>query len=182
MFHCSLIGMGGLSALLAAASWAPQDRTGGAPSDQAGSDAVLVAWQGPDSAVTERGYFRVQEEEDWIKLWERHIGKPAERDNIGRPFMPRVNFERCMVVAIFQGEGWNSNGVTVESISQDDERILLRFDESTYQTAGIDGGGVKCRAFGIFVLPKSDKPIVIEENVQGLIGHPAQWRERARLQ
>ncbi len=173
----------GLVILLTAASWKSRQQTAAPPEATASSDpAVLVAWQGPDSAVTEPGYFRVGRQEDWVKLWEKHIGKPAQRDNVGRPFMPRVNFDRCMVVAIFKGDGWNSNGVTIESVSQDDERILLRFDESTFQTAGVDGGGVKCRAFGIFVLPRSDKPVVIEENVQGLKDHPDKWKERARLQ
>jgi hypothetical protein len=171
-----------LGVLLVAASQSSGQRTSEAAAEIAdvASLAPLVTWQGPDSAVAQAGYFRIADEEGWVKLWERHVGEPAKRDNISRPFMPRVNFDRCMVVAIFKGDATNSNGVTVESVSQDDERVLLRIDESTYQTSGPDGGGVKCRPFGIFVLPKSAKPVVIEENVQGLKDQPEKWKERAR--
>ncbi len=35
--------------------------------------------------------------------------------------------------------------------------------------------------YGFFVLPRSPKPVVLEENVQSLLGEPPVWREQARL-
>jgi len=96
-----------------------------------------------------------------------------------------VNFDKCMVVAIFQGKSWNSNGVTCYSVQDQGDTVLFRFDEDTYQTMsaepGGNGGGVNVTAYGIFVLPRTTKPLIIEENVQNVIGQPPNWKERAKF-
>jgi hypothetical protein len=139
-----------------------------------------VTWSGPDSRVTQRGCFRARNEQQWLELWERHAG-PARRDNINRPFIPRVNFDACEVVAIFEGDAHNSNGVFLCELVRAGDEWRLRYDEHTFQTAGPGGGAVAVRPFALFVLPKLDGPIVVEQNVQGLKDHPAKWKERARL-
>jgi hypothetical protein len=83
-----------------------------------------------------------------------------------------------MVIAIFQGAGWNNAGLKLVSISDEDNRIAVRFSNKGYQTGGPDGGGRKVTAYGFFVVPRSTKPVVIEEDVHEYIGKPPVWKER----
>lgn len=144
-----------------------------------------VTFRSGESKIKTRSYRKVTAFEDWADLWIEHTG--AQRHDgkynwfYNEAGVPFVDFERCMVIAVFQGEGWNSAGVRVVTVAEEEERILLRFDDQSFQTSGPDGGGVRVTPFGIFVLPKSEKPVVLEENVQGLIGKPPIWKERARL-
>lgn len=165
-------------ALLAGCGGAARATGESAPSP----DPYVGIW-GAHSKITERTYERVSDAEAWAALWRRHVGwtKP---DNAfyNEAGVPDVDFERCMVVAILQGDAWNSAGVRVVSVAEESDRVLFRFEDRSYQTSGIDGGGQKVTAFGFFVVPRSDQPLVLEENVQGLIGKPPKWKERARLE
>jgi hypothetical protein len=49
------------------------------------------------------------------------------------------------------------------------------------KTAGPDGGGEQVTVYGFFVLPRSSKTVVLEENVQNYIGGKPVWKERASL-
>jgi hypothetical protein len=151
--------------------------------EQADSLMPLVGLWGADSAVTGRAYQRVTDRESWVALWLAHRGVAAGKHSeyYNEAGVPDVDFERCMVVAILQGEAWNSAGVRVDSVTVEGDHLRLRYDDRSYQTAGPDGGGRKARAYGFFVLPRSAKPLVLEENVQGLIGKPPEWKLRARL-
>ena len=102
------------------------------------------------------------------------------RSNIGQPFLPEVDFDRCMVVVVFQGRGRNSNGLNATWEALEDQ-LRVRFDDRSYQTAGPGGGAVEVTAYGFFVIPRSDTTLVVEENVQNIIGAPPMWRERARF-
>lgn len=140
-----------------------------------------VRWSGAQSRIQDTRYLRVSTKEAWAELWERHVGgKPVASGDPG-DVLPEIDFAKWMVIAVFQGSGWNSNGVRVESLQEHDDRLLLRFDDKSYQTSGPNGGGVRVTAFGLFVLPRSGKPVVLEENTQGLIGKPPKWTRRARL-
>lgn len=156
-----------------------------APRSAAADTVPLVGVWGAKSAIKERSYARVTNAEDWTALWLRHVGADAAKHSpyYNAEGVPDVDFTRCMVVAICQGERWNSAGVRVVSVSEDDERVLVRFDDRSYQTAGEgpDGGRVAATAFGLFVLPRSAKAVVLEEDVQNLIGQPPRWKERARF-
>lgn len=84
----------------------------------------------------------------------------------------------CMVVAIFQGKSTNSTGVRCVEIEHGEENTILRFDELSYQTMG---GFDKTQPFGFFVLPRRGKPVVLEEDVNGIINQPPKWKRRATL-
>ncbi len=146
----------------------------------------FVTWSGPDSAIKDAAFVRIATAQAWEKLWEQHSGAPLKRGNVGQAFIPQINFDKCIAIGIFVGEKTNSNGVVLDSIREEDGRVLLRFDESTYQTAsGPNDGpdsGVKCRPYGIFVIPKTSLPITVEENQQGLKDQPPRWKERAKLE
>ena len=94
--------------------------------------------------------------------------------------MPEVDFTHCEVVAVFAGDGWNSDGIQAISIVEEPDYRRFRFDHLSYQTEGPDGGGRRVAAYGFFVLPRTDLPLVLEENVQPLIGEPPVWKEVGR--
>ncbi|MGQ0613093.1 MAG: hypothetical protein ACT4PV_05075 [Planctomycetaceae bacterium] len=40
---------------------------------------------------------------------------------------------------------------------------------------------MRATAYGFCVLPRSEKVLVVEEDVQGIIGASPKWKERARF-
>ena len=143
-----------------------------------------VALTGADSHVSERGYHRITSLNDWTRLWQKHKGQKGDEqyDLYYNPLgLPLVDFDRYVVIVIFQGRGWNSAGLNAVSVSEEQERIVFRFDDKSYQTVGpvgSNGGGKQVTVYGFFVIPRSPKPVILEENVQRLIGKPAEWKER----
>lgn len=140
-----------------------------------------VVITGTDSHVAEHRYHRITSADDWMRLWQEHKAQKVtdQYDMYYDPLtLPLIDFDGYMVIGIFQGNGWNSAGLRAVSISEENNRIIFRFDEKSYQTSGLNGGGQKVAAYGFFVLPRSTKPVVLEENVQGLIGKPPVWKER----
>ena len=131
----------------------------------------LVTLTGTDSQIKERSYYRIRSEEAWIKVWQQHKGvKPSkDYDLFYNPLgLPDINFEKCMVIAAFQGNGWNNAGLRVISVHEEKGRILLRFANKYYQTSGPEGGGEKVCVYGFFVLPRSDRAVVVEEEQRSL--------------
>ena len=143
-----------------------------------------VTITGADSHVTQRGCFRVMSEDQWIKTWQRHKGAKETQnyDLYYNPLgLPYVDFGQCMVIAIFQGRGWNSAGLKVVAILEEKDRTVLRFQDKSYQTEGPGGGGEQVTVYGFFVLPRSGKTVVVEEDVQRYLGQPPVWKERVKL-
>lgn len=141
--------------------------------------APLTTFTGNNSHVKRQTYERIQSPDAWKKTWLGHLG--MKEDTIYRPAM-EVDFSRCEVIAIFEGDSWNSCGFRIDSVAENGNSIVVRFDDISYQTAGPDGGGDRVTPFAFVVLPKSQKPIALEDNVQQYIGHPPAWKEVARLE
>lgn len=140
-----------------------------------------VTITGADSHVSECGYHRIASMKEWIQVWQKHEGHKVdeEYDLYYNPLgVPLVDFDNYMVIAIFQGSSWNSAGLSAVSISQEEDRIVFRFDDKSYQTLGPDGGGKRVTVYGFFVVRRSAKAVILEENVQGLKGKPPVWKER----
>jgi hypothetical protein len=143
-----------------------------------------VTLTGADSHVKERSYYRVTSEGEWIKVWQRHKGAKESKDYVlfYNPLdLPYIDFEKCMVIAVFQGSGWNSAGLTAVAILEEKDSIVMRFQQKYYQTGGPGGGGKQVTVYGFFVLPRSSKTVVLEENVQNYKGQPPVWKELFRL-
>ena len=143
-----------------------------------------VVMTGADSKNSKPGYHRITSEKEWARVWQIHKGiKVAKNYNFYyNPLdLPKVDFDRFMVIAIFRGDGWNSAGLQAVSIAENKGRFVFRFDEKTYQTAGPDGGGRAVTVYGFFVIPKSTKDIVFEQNVQGRKNMPPVWKTRATI-
>lgn len=116
------------------------------------------SWSGAHSKIKEEGFYLIKTKEEWVKMWHRH----SPDDNI-----PEINFADEMCVGIFAGKRWNSHGITAVSVTEETDKILFRYEHLSYQTSG---GVDKVTPFGIFILPHSDKPVVIQEQFYYIIG------------
>jgi len=177
----------------------------------------VVTFAGSYSGVDQREYERIMLDDIWQEVWVRHAGSRLERDSYDQVVAPIIDFDNHMVMAIFNGQAWNTRNMFIAETAEVDGELHIRFDAGTYQTASLDMGepiviegeltpekiadatrkqleeSAKEReaakktdpnyttAYGMFVLPRTDKPIVLFENVQGLIGEPPIWKEKHRF-
>jgi hypothetical protein len=153
-----------------------------------------VTISGADSHVTIQRYHRITSDDVWTRIWQEHMGQSwqergervgqrrTEPNDLREPFTcPMIDFDNYMVIGIFQGEGVNCTALKVFSVSEEDNRVLFRYDKNSYQTMGHVGsshGGDKVTVYGFFVLPRSTKRVVLEENVQNYLGQPPVWKQR----
>lgn len=148
-----------------------------------GERPACVAWSGPDSKITARRFERIRDEQTWLKVWGDHAGQDETNLHFIWQTAPRIDFARFEVVACFRGTAVNSNGERVVGLEDTGGGLRIRFEGAWYQTASFDGsGGARASVpYGIWVIDRTDKPIIVEENVQGLIGHPPDWKEQKRF-
>ncbi len=155
---------------------------------------ALVEFSGAHSKIAQRAYLRITSLKEFRDTYMRHLGKePSLFDEYyNENNVPTIDFERCMVIAVFQGAGWNSAGVRVVSIIDEPNRLVVRFDERTYQTSSdfttngrlntdVKDAGNKVTAYGMFVLPRTEKAVVLEEDVKQYKHPPSVWKEVARF-
>lgn len=135
----------------------------------------LLVLTGAKSAVMKAAYHRLESADQLKMTWRAHIG--PEYDHGDLP-VPEVDFDHCSVVALFQGSSFNSRGLQIVEVQEKDDATVLRFDDVSYQT---NGAANAVTPYAFAVLPKTDKPIVIEENQQPYLGEPPVWKEVARL-
>ena len=144
-----------------------------------------LAITGARSAIEQPTYQRLRSAQELARTWLLHLGEPEPKGDYGFFYntagVPEVDFEAYEVVAIFGGRMTNSAGFKVLSVAEEKDRRVVRFDHKSYQTAGAKGGGKQASPFGFFLLSRSELPVVLEQNVQSLIGEPPVWKERARL-
>lgn len=149
------------------------------------STRPCVVMTGADSEVTDPSYQRILSEDEWVKVWQQHKGQEAagKYDFFYDPLaLPRIDFEQYMVVVILEGGGWNCAGLTAESVTEKEEQITMRFGRKPFQTAGPDGGGRKVSVYGFFVLPRSTKPVVLEQKTYARKGAKPSWKECFRFE
>ncbi|MEM7263211.1 MAG: hypothetical protein AAF488_14570 [Planctomycetota bacterium] len=171
----------GVGVLTGAAVQQSGATTPSAPTRTASRALALVT--GDDSKAP-AGIFLVRTQPEFVKLWERHRGvkETGKRPSIYNPLgMPTIDFDRCMVLVVFEGDSWNSAGYHTHSVEENTERVLIRYEANSFQTMGPDGGGQRVCPYAFFVLQKSSKPLVAEMNTQSLIGHPPVWTRQAKF-
>ncbi len=139
-----------------------------------------VTLAGAASGIAAKEYDRITTRDDMVKVWLRHVGADPARHNdfYNEAGVPDVDFGRCMVVAVFGGECINSAGMYAFSVAEEADQVLLRFGHRPFQSGR---EGKRATPFGFFVVPRSAKALVLEENVQNLIGGEPKWKERARF-
>ena len=133
-----------------------------------------VAWHGQLSSVPGPRYVRITTGPAWMSLWREHIGDRVSLAT-SDALRPGINFDDYMVVGIFTGKQLGKGGVFPVSIADEGGLIRLRFEHTLAATRDRQ----EVLPYGIFVLPRSPKPIVFEENVSDF-GQQAVWKERQR--
>ena len=148
------------------------------------SKTPLVALSGSNSRIVKASFKRITSATEWEALWKQHTGKPVS-NYYDKSEMPRVNFDDCMVIAVFSGPSVANDGVSAVSVTEQPEKVVLRYSNRYLQITVPD---VKARekavvngAFGMFVLPRSAKPVVLEESVRTLKGETPVAKVRAEL-
>lgn len=141
----------------------------------------VVVISGDDSKILEREYHRVVTLHDWAVLWHRHKGLKLSGEYdlfFNHAGLPLVDFERYMVLGIFQGKSVNSAGLKAISLSYQTGQIVFKFDDKSFQsTDGPTANATVPSPYGLFVIPKSDWPMVLEEDVRRLISGAPEWKE-----
>ncbi len=166
----------GLAVWWVGAQLPPEEERFGA--DRTGEKNGVRFWSGAHSEVRERGYFRITSPEAWADLWRRHRGDSGQS-------VPRIDFDERMVVAIFHGESPSTERIELDSVSEDDTRVRVRFAGRYYQLQFDNGNwsnNNRTTAYGIIALPRSSKLLILEEDVRNLKGAPPKWEERARFE
>lgn len=142
-----------------------------------------VVLSGSDSAVQKVECQRITADSEWQALWDRHVAQ-TQRTKAGRSMAPRpeVDFERCMVIAVFGGPTCNTTGLKVISISDKGSEIVIGVDWLSYQTMEDTD---RVTPFGFIVMPRSKKPILLQVDTGDLQERgnnaPPKWDDINRL-
>jgi hypothetical protein len=142
-----------------------------------------VVITGSDSAVQQPECRRIVTDAAWEALWDRHVAQ-EQRIKAGRPEAPRpaVDFQRCLLIAVFGGSTWNTEGLkVVDTVGKGDE-IVVGTDWLSYQTTR---AGDQTPPFAFIVMPRSPKPILVQVDTRDLRERadnaPPKWRDLCRL-
>ena len=141
-----------------------------------------VSFWGSDSRIDKPTYQLVTSRKEWTDLWLRHMGK-SKHDNYSEFYnpdnVPDVNFEKLMVVAVFAGKSFNSAGIEFVSCTDGKDQMTVRFREKGYGTAGKADDATP---YGLFVLNRSAKSVIVEQDVRSIKNEPPVSKEVARFQ
>jgi len=150
---------------------------------RAADSAAVVSWAGSFSGIKMPRAERVVDAKSWEAIWREHRGTTIEKNANGFETWPAIDFDRYMVIALFGGPSNNSNGWFLRSWGEREGHLLIRCEQQRFQTASFDPGpsGIPTLDFGFFVLPRTSREIIIEENTQNLIGKPPIWTEKLRF-
>lgn len=136
----------------------------------------LIVISGADSHITDPSCERISSQDDWSKVWIKHLG--PIKDGYGTSL--EVDFDRCSLVTIFRGREQNTRGIEVNVVEETPTSLVIRFTPLKYQTSGPSENKFDC-PYAFIVLPKTNKAIVLEENVQNYKDEKPEWKVYARL-
>jgi hypothetical protein len=140
----------------------------------------VIVWSDIDSHITEPRFLCLRSADEWAKIWRLHKGR-APDDSLCPP-PPEIDFSSYMVVALFNGSYSQDLGLTIDRVDDQKDVIRLRYERNVYSVAGRPIR-TKTYDYAFVVLPKSKKPVLIEEKVLGETRESAvSWRERAHLE
>ena len=140
----------------------------------------LLALDGRESKNTKAGYHRIESPEAWKALWLRHNTGTEKPDKIPVT-MPQaeVDFSRCMIVAVFQGKEELCDGYKVHSVLETNDNITVRIQARSFAVG--DTTVPKTAAWGIFVLPRSTKQLLVELDTKSDKSDPPKWTKVAEF-
>jgi hypothetical protein len=168
------LAVGGMvfASAMAGRSHAPEER------------APAVQIIGHDSHITKASFELIRDEASLAALWARHTGLEAGAAPPTRHSVPVVDFSRFMIIGAFNGTATNTDGLVASSVTTGDDAVRVRFETSSFQTASFGpepDRGVTTTCYGIWIIDRSDKPLVIEEGVRQLKNEPIRWVEVSRF-
>lgn len=145
-----------------------------------------VSLSGTGSHVEETSYLRITKLDDWVKLWRKHKGDQSkgEYNNYYDPLgLPLVDFDRYMVIALFEDTEVCMFGFRAESISEKPDEIRICIHRKGPQTGvvrpfpNVPANEPECsaseareavqQAYGFFIVPISKKMIILEQMEDG---------------
>lgn len=127
---------------------------------------------GDGGSIAEPNYCLVTNHQDWISLWGRHKGYTAKdnkkvNDTITsiklkcQIDVPRINFEKCIIVAIFPGIAEEPTCLKIDKIEESSQRINLYYDFD--HSVGVEHAK-SSPVYGFFAFPKTEKEIHLFQN------------------
>lgn len=149
----------------------------------------VVVWTGTDSQQTKESFVRCCSATDWQATWAAHLGY---KKYTHPPACPDVDFQSYMVIAVFR----KTSDIRVSEVVEEGECVHFRYHPCGNQTVFVPSPGsgpVKILeagrsevdpnkpyllSFAFAVLPRCNKVIIVEEDVQDVIGNPPVWKER----
>jgi hypothetical protein len=153
----------------------------------------VVVWTGTDSKQAKDSFSRCCSPADWLAIWKAHSGREGNAERVG---YPEVDFDSYMVIAVFQ----KTSRLRLVEVVEEKECVRVRSQPWGNQIAfiptNVNGFEVKVfdlgrglidlekpypLSFAFVVLPKGNKAVILEEDVQDLIGKSPVWKERARF-
>jgi hypothetical protein len=87
--------------------------------------------------------------------------------------MPEVDFQKQMVVGVFHGRSCNCDGIKLLHAIDCKDSVELFLRGAYYQTGMVAD---EVTAYGIYVLPRIRKKVLVKEDMQNLIGGPPVWK------
>lgn len=110
--------------------------------------------KGTKSGIKTAEQFAIKEEEDWLSLWRRH--RAGSLESIPTP---SVDFEYCMVVAVFQGESSTKPGLLeIERVRTLPDKVVVTVREWE-RDVPVSGRGTTS-SFHIVKTARSALPVV----------------------
>jgi len=132
---------------------------------------------GVDSHVTKQAYRIADDEESFSTIYREHLG--LKKGDYFQTQHLNVDFSRYMVVAVFQGDDYNNRGIKVIDVVSNDRNCVIQYRPFWYQTEGtVD----LASSYAFVVIPKTRKPIQIDEDMRDNLSSPPKWSTKATLQ
>jgi hypothetical protein len=119
---------------------------------------------GDNSRIEIQQCVRITSQGEWKKVWSSHAGEKAAA--------PDIDFTKYMAVAVFHGSRENCEGISLVQALDCGQAIEL-FVRGRYYQTGPEGKHVT--PYGIFVIPKSAKELIVKEDRHDVIGAPPTW-------
>jgi hypothetical protein len=142
----------------------------------------IAVLHGANSKIVKERMLRVLAEKEWKDLWSEHKLGVTDKKAMPRGFeYLDFDFDKVMIIAIFAGKGCCCDGFTCHSINERRDRIVVQVHSLTYQVGIASfpsrkvGEIPETQAWGILVLPRSNKEVVLERDVRDLIEDPPKW-------
>jgi hypothetical protein len=149
----------------------------------------VLVWTGTDSKQAKMSFARCCSQKDWETTWHEHQSEAKAKSQS----CPQGDFDSYMVVAIFHGKSFQNTGIEIVAVTEEKNCVRVRYRPLWYQVAFVrpaTKGEVKSdewlrsetQSYAFVVLPRSEKAIVLEEDVRNLIADPPVWKKRATLE